>query len=115
LTDPQTEKGIRRLAAQLMLNNTTNIILDTDLAGDVDDVCDVGLMCAFVKLRVIKLLGVVATTPFPWSAPCITTLLDYSVPGHDIAVCQYTGLRRCRSSVSIVKRWCSALRKNAVR
>lgn len=74
-----------------MLENTTNIVLDTDLAGDIDDVGDVGLTCAFVKLGVIRLLGVVATTPFPRSAPCVMTLLDYSLPGHDITVCQYNG------------------------
>jgi hypothetical protein len=77
-----------------MLDNTINIILDTDLAGDVDDVCDIGLMCAFVKLGAIRLLGVVATTPFRWSAPCIRTLLDYSLPGYDIAVYQYNGAAR---------------------
>ena len=46
------------------------------------------------SLGVVRLLGIVATTPFRWSAPCIRTLLDYSLPGYDVSIHQYDGAAR---------------------
>jgi hypothetical protein len=73
------------------MSDRINIILDTDISGDVDDVGDVGIICATVKLGLSNLLGVVATTPFQWSGPCVAALLDYSLPGNNIPICRYDG------------------------
>ena len=71
--------------------NLPVIILDTDLASDCDDVADVAMVCQAVLNSAAQCLAMVACNLHPNGATGLKVLLDYALPGHNIAIGQYNG------------------------
>ena len=53
------------------------IILDTDIAGDCDDVGTVAMLNALADLGEAKILGIVVNTSLPWGPRCVDAVCTY--------------------------------------
>lgn len=53
------------------------IVLDTDIAGDCDDVGTVAMLNALADLGEARILGVVVNTSLPWGPRCADTICTY--------------------------------------
>lgn len=96
LTDTFTVKqaGVQATATLGMVNDLLNvpvIILDTDLASDVDDVGDLAMVAQACLTGKARCLAMIAGNLHPNGATGIKVLLDYALPGHNILVGQYNG------------------------
>jgi len=72
-------------------SSAIQLVLDTDISTDSDDVGDVGLCCAMHRGGLINLNGIIATNKNAYGASCVKALLNYGLPGNNILVGQYNG------------------------
>lgn len=54
-----------------------SIILDTDIAGDCDDVGTVAMLNALADLGEARILGIVVNTSLPWGPRCVDAVCTY--------------------------------------
>lgn len=57
--------------------NAVPIILDTDIAGDCDDVGTVAMLNALADLGEARMLGIVVNTSLPWGPRCVDAVCTY--------------------------------------
>lgn len=64
-------------AAPAAAPKAVGIILDTDIAGDCDDVGTVAMLNALADLGEAKILGIVVNTSLPWGPRCVDAVCTY--------------------------------------
>lgn len=82
--------GGTRLRGAATIPAPKPVILDTDLAFDVDDVAAIAVACALDNLGEISLKAVITNSANDYSAPCAQALLNYCGKG-SVPVGAYQG------------------------